>query len=83
MQVNMMLMFERMLQEQCTMFEVAIVVERLVERHRQFDERDYKAKLLCFGISEGLLVLSFNRVETDGPRKHPQGTTTTPYVHSV
>ena len=66
-------MFERMLQEQRAMSEVGTRVERLVQRHRQFDGKDvsrylhdYKSEMLQCGISEGLQVLSFNRVATDG-----------------
>ena len=69
----MMAMFERMLQEQRTMSEIAAVVERLVQRNGQFNGkdmsrylRDYKAEMLRCGISEGLQVTSFNRVATDG-----------------
>ena len=69
----MMMMFERMLQEQRAMSEIAASVERLVQRNGQFNGkdvsrylRDYKAKMLRCGISEGLQVTSFNRVATDG-----------------
>ena len=70
---NMMMMFERMLQEQRAMSEIAASVERLVQRNGQFNGkdvsrylRDYKAEMLRCGISEGLQVTSFNRVATDG-----------------
>ena len=69
----MMMMFERMLQEQRSMSEIAAAVERLVQRNGQFNGkdvsrylRDYKAEMLRCGISEGLQVTSFNRVATDG-----------------
>ena len=69
---NMMAMFERMLQEQRTMSEIAAAVERLVQQNGQFNGkdvsrylRDYKAEMLRCGISEGLQVTSFNRVATD------------------
>ena len=69
----MMMMFERMLQEQRAMSEIAASVERLVQRNGQFNGkdvsrylRDYKAEMLRCEISEGLQVTSFNRVATDG-----------------
>ena len=37
---NMMAMFEWMLQEQCTMSEIAAAVERLVQRNGQFKGED-------------------------------------------
>jgi hypothetical protein len=68
-QINMMMMFKRMLQEQRTMSKFASAMERLVHRHGQFNRkdvfrylRDYKAEMLRCGISKGLQVLSFNRV---------------------
>ena len=71
-QINMMIMFERMLQEQWAMSEVAAAVEQLVQRHGQFNGkdvsrylRDYKSEMLRCGISEGLPVLLFNRVATE------------------
>jgi hypothetical protein len=55
------------------MSEIAAVVERLVQRNGQFNEkdvsrylRDYKAEMLWCRISDGLQVTSFNRVATDG-----------------
>ena len=67
----MMMMFEWMLQEQCMMSEIAAVVERLVQRNKQFNEkdvsrylRDYKAEMLRYGISERLQVISFKRAST-------------------
>ena len=70
---NMMMMFKRMLQEQHSMSAIAETVERLVQRNGQFNGkdvsrylRDYKAEMLRCGISEGLQVISFNRVATDG-----------------
>ena len=70
--INMMMLFERMLQEQRAMSEVSSAVERLVHRHGQFNGRDvsrylrdYKAEMLRCGISEGLQVLSFNRMAPD------------------
>ena len=69
----MMLMFGRMFQVQCAVSEVGPVVEQLVQRHEQFHGKDmsryywdYKVEMLRCGISEGLQVLSFNRVVTDG-----------------
>ena len=57
---NMMMMFERMLQEQRAMSEIVAIVERLVQRNGQFNGRDvsqylrdYKAEMLRCGISEG------------------------------
>ena len=68
----MMMMFERMLQEQREMSEITTVVQRLVQQNGQFDGkdvsrylRDYKMEMLRYGISERLQVLSFNRVATD------------------
>ena len=76
----MMMMFERMLQEQRAMTEIAASVERLVQRNGQFNRkdvswylRDYKAEMLRCGISEGLQVTSFNRVATDGRQKSIHG----------
>ena len=50
---NMMMMFERMLQEQRSMSEIVAVVERLVQRNGQFNSkdvshylRDYKVEML-------------------------------------
>ena len=70
---NMMMMFERMLQEQRAMSEIEASVERLVQRNGQFNGkdvsrylRDCKEEMLRCGISEGLQVTSFNRVATDG-----------------
>ena len=70
--INMMMMFERMLQEQRDMSEITTVVQRLVQRNGKFDGkdashylRDYKAEMLRYGISERLQVISFNRVATD------------------
>ena len=58
---NMMMMFERMLQEQRSMSEIAATVERLVQRNGQFNSKDvsrylrtYKAEILRCGILEGL-----------------------------
>ena len=69
---NMMIMFEQMLQEQCAMSEIAVAIERLVQRNGQFNGkdvslylRDYKGEMLWCEISEGLQVASFNRVATD------------------
>ena len=58
----MMMMFERMLQEQHAMPKIAAAIERLMPRYL----RDYKAEMLRCGILEGLQVLSFNQVATDG-----------------
>ena len=69
---KMMMMFERMLQEQREMLEITTVVQRLVQRNGQFNGKevsgylqDYKAEMLRYGISERLQVSSFNRVATD------------------
>ena len=69
---NMMTMFEQMLQEQHTMSEVALVVERLVQQKGKFNGKDmsrylwdYKAEMMWCGISEGLQVTSFNQVATN------------------
>ena len=69
---TMMMMFERMLQEQREMSEITKVVQRLVQQNGEFDGkevsrylRDYKAEMLRYGISERLQVIYFNRVATD------------------
>ena len=69
---TMMMMFERMLQEQRAMSEITTVVKLLVQRNRQFNGkgvsrylRDYKAEMMRCGISERLQVISFNRVAMD------------------
>jgi methyl coenzyme M reductase subunit C-like uncharacterized protein (methanogenesis marker protein 7) len=69
---NMMKMFERILQDQRSMSEIAVVADRLERRNGQFNGkdvsrylRDYKAKMLRCKISEGLQVTSFSRVATD------------------
>ena len=71
--INMMMMFERMLQEQQEMLEITMVVQELAQRNGQFNGKDvsrylwdYKAEMLRCGISERLQVRSFNRVGTDG-----------------
>ena len=71
-EINVMMMFERMLQEQREMSEIKALVERLVQRNGQFNGkdvsrylRDYKAEMLRYGISERLQVISFNWVATD------------------
>ena len=68
----MMMMFERMLQEQREMSEITTIVQRLVQRNGQFNEkdvscylRDYKVEMMRYGISERLQVISFNRVAMD------------------
>ena len=50
---NMMMMFERMLQEQRSMSEIAAAVEQFVQRNEQFNSKDvsrylreYKAEML-------------------------------------
>ena len=70
--INMMVMFERMLQDYREMSEITTVVQRLVQQNGQFNGkqvstylRDYKAEMLRYGISERLQVISFNRVATD------------------
>ena len=72
MSITMMMMFERMLQEQRVMSEITGAVKRLVQRNGQFNGndvsrylRDYKAEMIRCGIPEGLQVTSFNRVATD------------------
>ena len=69
---TMMMMFERMLQEQRAMSEITAAVKRLVQRNGQFNGndvssylRDYKAEMMRCRIPEGLQVISFNRVATD------------------
>jgi hypothetical protein len=64
---NMVMMFERMLQEQRLMSEIATVAERLVRRNDQLNGkdvsrylRDYKAEMLWCKISERLQVTSFS-----------------------
>ena len=70
--INMMMMFERMLQEQQEMLEITMVVQELAQRNGQFNGKDvsrylwgYKAEMLQYGISKRLEVRSFNRVATD------------------
>ena len=65
---NMMMMFERMLQEQRSMTEISTTVERLVQLNMQFNGKDmsrylqdYKAEMLRCEISEGLQVTSSTR----------------------
>ena len=55
------------------MSEVGTTIERLVQRHGQFNGKDvsrylhdYKSEILGCGISEGPQVLLFNRIATDG-----------------
>jgi hypothetical protein len=71
-EINIMVLFERMLQEQCAQSEPASAVERIVKRNGEFNGkdvscylRDYKAQMLRCGISEGFQVIAFNRVATD------------------
>ena len=71
-EINMMMMFERMLQEQHETSGITMVVQQFVQWNGQFNEkdvsrylRDYKAEMLRYGISERLQVISFNRVATD------------------
>ena len=70
--INMMMMFERMLQEQQEMLEITMVVQELAQRNGQFNGKDvsgylwdYKAEMLRYGSWERLQVTSFNRVATD------------------
>ena len=69
---NMIMMFERMLQEQSEISEIMAVAQWIVQRNEQFNGkdvsrylRDYKAVMLRYGISERLQEISFNRVVTD------------------
>ena len=69
---TMMMMFERMLQEQRAMSKITAAVKRLVQRNGEFDGkdvsrylRDYKAEMIRCRIPEELQVISFNRVVTD------------------
>ena len=71
-EINMMMMFEWMLQEQREMSEITTVVQRLVQRNGQFNGKDvsgylreYKAKMLRYGISGRLQVTFFNWVASD------------------
>jgi hypothetical protein len=71
-EINMMVLFERMLQEQRAQSEAASAVERIVKRNGEFNGkdvsrylRDYKAQMLRCGISENYQVIAFNRVATD------------------
>jgi hypothetical protein len=71
-EINMMVLFERMLQEQRAQSEAASAVEWIVKRNGEFNGkdvsrylRDYKAQMLRCGISEGYQVIAFNRVATD------------------
>jgi hypothetical protein len=71
-EINMMVLFERMLQEQRAQSEAASTFERIVKRNGEFNQkdvsrylRDYKAQMLWCGISEGYQVIAFNRVTTD------------------
>ena len=68
----MMMMVERMQQEQRAMTEMKAAVERLVRRNGEFNGndvsrylRDYKGEMMRCGIPEGLQVISFSRVATD------------------
>ena len=52
-EINMMMMFERMLQEQREMSEITMVIQRLVQWNGKFDGKDvsfylreYKAEML-------------------------------------
>ena len=59
---NMMMMFERMLQEQHAMSEIAAVVERLVQRNGKFNGKDVSRYLRDYKVE----MLPCNRVATDG-----------------
>jgi cell pole-organizing protein PopZ len=59
--ITMLMMFERMLQEQRTMTELGAAIDRLIQRNGQFDGRDvshnmqdYKAEMVSCGVSEML-----------------------------
>jgi hypothetical protein len=60
-EINMMVLFERMFQEQRAQSEAASAVERIVKRNGEFNGKD----MLRCGISEGYQVIAFNRVATD------------------
>ena len=69
---TMMMMFERMLQEQRAMSEITAAVKWLLQRNGQFNGkgasrylRDNKAEMMRCGISEILQVISVNRVAMD------------------
>jgi hypothetical protein len=71
-EINMMVLFERMLQEQRVQSEVASAVEQIVKRNGEFSGKDmsrylrhYKAQMLRCRISEGYQVIAFNQVATD------------------
>jgi diaminopimelate decarboxylase len=71
-EINIMVLFKRMVQEQLAQLDVASVVERTVKLNREFNGkdvshylRDYKARMLRCGISEGYQVIYFNRVVTN------------------
>ena len=68
----MMIMFERMQQEQRAMSEMKAAVERLLRRNGEFNGkgvsrylREYKAEMMQYRIPEGLQVISFSRVASD------------------
>ena len=68
----MLTMFERILQEQRTMTELGVAIDRLIQRNGPFDGRDvsrymhdYKAEMVHCGVSEALRVSSFSRIATD------------------
>jgi hypothetical protein len=63
-EINMMILFERMLQEQRAQSEAASAVERIVKRNGEFNGKDvsrylrnYKAQMLRWGISRTLYHL--------------------------
>jgi hypothetical protein len=71
-EINMMVLFERMFQEQRAQLEVASMVEWIVKRNGEFNRkdvsrylRDYRPQMLRCKIWEGYQVIAFNRVATD------------------
>jgi hypothetical protein len=67
----MLMMFERMLQEQWTMTELGVATDHLIQRNGQFDGqdvshymRDYKVKMVCW-VSEALRISTFSRIATN------------------
>ena len=69
---SMLMMFERMLQEQRTMTELGAAIDRLIQNNGQFDGRDvshymrdYKAEMVRCGVSEALRISTFSRIATD------------------
>jgi hypothetical protein len=70
-EINMKVLFERMLREQRAQSEAVSAVERIVKHNGEFNGkdvsrylRDYRAQMLRCGILE-VIVIAFNRVATD------------------